>query len=416
MEDLQRFDSLVAHIARLSAKDGAVAVRQYFATLPETTVNRLIEHRADQVGELKGAPPTVRYAANIERLKRDRAALQNRVDKKLVPWWKWGERRKDKKRLATVKNLLKRTSTLEADEFGNTKKVERHRQFLSVSTKGDGRLVEVLGDLEKAKHVAVAVPGMLVDIDDQADQRVRAGNIKAEAGEDTAVVNWLGYDTPDEVVTASQTGVAEQAAAALTADMAGIDAVRDPDSDISALGHSFGSCVVARAAYNGAPFNRVILCGSPGIAPNVTRAAHLNRPDIEWFTARAPWDYVAYTQWHGADPATWPDATRIATDGVFLHDRYHGPNTAFTRNAGLIIRGEQRLVTRTNTSPSRETRLLVPGVSVAPAIRGIAATLSVAYDGVAKIRGKQPRPPLGVRPRDNRPGDSRPQRRNGPSR
>ncbi len=362
MDELQRFDQLVEHVRRLPPERAAAAVHAYFATVRPDSAEALVRLRSDQVGELDGAPVKLRYPANRRRLVRDRDALQAKVDT-------GGSSRHDRKRLRTLEDMLKPVQELGTDDEGRLAVVLRERQFLSLGIEGDGRLAEVFGDLEQAKHVAVLVPGMLIDLDDQADQAVRARNVHVEAGPDSAVVTWLGYDTPDEVLTASSSALAREAAEYLYRCTAGLDVIRRPDSDLTALGHSFGSLVVARAAYYGARFDNGILCGSPGIAPDVRRAADLRSPRTKWFTARAPWDYVAYTQWHGPDPATWPDATRIATTGVRFHDKYHGPNTEFLRNTGRIIRGEHHMVTTTDTTPGRETRLLVPGLSWGPAVQ-----------------------------------------------
>src|SRR4051794_15686705 len=73
---------------------------------------------------------------------------------------------------------------------------------LFLDPSGDGRIIEVYGDLDTATKVAVVVPGIESTLANEArGLRQSAKHLYDEArtmgDDDLAVVAWLGYDTPD---------------------------------------------------------------------------------------------------------------------------------------------------------------------------------------------------------------------------
>jgi hypothetical protein len=117
--------------------------------------------------------------------------------------------------------------------------VERDRQFLSLRTDGDGRAVEVFGDLDTARNVAVLVPGMGNSLETLPGQAARARHIRTEAGPGTATVAWMGYDFPDGVIEAADRQPAYVAAPELR---------RDPATGLGVPGQDLGS---GRGGLNG---------------------------------------------------------------------------------------------------------------------------------------------------------------------
>jgi hypothetical protein len=266
----------------------------------------------------------------------------------------------------------------------------RHRQFLSVETEGQGRAVEVHGDLSRARQVALAVPGMGNSLESLRDLVPRSEQIRREAGPGTVAVTWLGYDSPSGVVEAAGKESAYAAGPGLRADTVAVRLEVPPGTPITAVGHSYGTVVVGQASLYGARFDRIVLTGSPGVDPDVHSAADLGPAML--FVERSPGDYVAYSQWHGPDPADYPDAVRLATAGgepVRWHNQYYRPGTESLANVGRVVRGEFGALTTTDTSAGRETHLAL-GVGWAHAIRGAAVPASIVYDGLAELRGVQP--------------------------
>lgn len=93
-----------------------------------------------------------RYRANHARLLAARDRLQAAVDAGIAT-------DEERKRLDTVTELLTPV-TVTVDVDGRVTEVQCPRQFLEVDPDGQGRAVEVLGDLEQAQNVAILVPGM----------------------------------------------------------------------------------------------------------------------------------------------------------------------------------------------------------------------------------------------------------------
>ncbi|MET9464851.1 alpha/beta hydrolase [Streptomyces sp. NPDC006544] len=140
-------------------------------------------------------------------------------------------------------------------------------RFLAFDGRGEGRATEVFGDLESADRVTVLVPGSDTTLDTY--QRFRAGavalqqRLQAEHSR-SAVIAWLGYDTPGTVsTTVLTTGRADEAATELGSFLARLERMTVPDTRLSLLCHSYGSVVCARTE-TGPKITDIALFGSPG--------------------------------------------------------------------------------------------------------------------------------------------------------
>jgi hypothetical protein len=153
------------------------------------------------------------------------------------------------------------------------------RQFLSVDARGQGRVVEVIGDLDGAERISILVPGSDVSIDTfDGDATTNALGESARtlyarssvmSRKRVAVVAWLGYETPDTLSLAVLThGRAEQGAAELRAFVAALRRVsRAP---IALMCHSYGSVVCGLAAIDRGGHAElgvadIVVFGSPGM-------------------------------------------------------------------------------------------------------------------------------------------------------
>ena len=215
------------------------------------------------------------------------------------------------------------------------------RQFLEYDTRGDGRVVEAVGDLAHATRIAIVIPGVdttLVNFDDglgHVERRAPAfaarqlyGQMTAKTREPVAVVAWLGYDPPEGVgVAAVREDRAAAGAAALVSFVDTLTAAH-PSAAVTVIGHSYGSVVAGLAAPRLAPnVHDIIAIGSPGMG--VHSRADLHTGARVWAgTAKGDW-----TKWipgvrifglgHGtrpADPAF--GALPLPVDGVANHDSY----------------------------------------------------------------------------------------------
>ncbi|MFL6100190.1 MAG: alpha/beta hydrolase [Actinomycetales bacterium] len=163
-------------------------------------------------------------------------------------------------------------------------------QLLVFDPRGDGRIVEVFGDLTRATHVAVYVPGTGTSLDRYDGNAERASSFAA-AAPDLAVVLWQNADFPDQpqddlvppaslwdrpiralesqlrghVFAAAYRDAADVAGAALARDVAALRALAPgPTSDLTVLGHSYGGSIVGSAEVHGLRADRIVHIASAG--------------------------------------------------------------------------------------------------------------------------------------------------------
>jgi len=204
------------------------------------------------------------------------------------------------------------------------------RDLLFFDPSGDGRIVEVIGDLETARHVAVLVPGVGNDLSSyERTLRVDALHLAERLGDtDTAVVAWLGYDPPDTVVGAISRGPARRGTGAL-----GDFVERLGSAHTTVIAHSYGSLVAGLAAREGvlAP-DELVFIGSPGVGAD--NAADLGLPSSTTvWSGLTPFDPIQLARPDCMDPSL-----RCATDLVFgtdPHNPMFGAKTFATGHTAL---------------------------------------------------------------------------------
>ena len=244
------------------------------------------------------------------------------------------------------------------------------RQFLAFDPRGNGRVVEVFGDLGAADRIAVLVPGVSTTANNfdtgLDDVRDRAPAVQARAlydatraaapGQRVAVIAWLGYDAPQGVGrSAAREELARSGATSLdgfTEDLA----VLRPSARVTLIGHSYGSVVAGLAAAGLPPqVKDLVVVGSPGMG--VSRGVDLHTSANIWAgQAAKDWiDWVpAYKMWgagHGTLPAAPGFGARVfGTTGVIDHDHYLAPGTQSLGNIVDIVLGRDSRVTGPNFS------------------------------------------------------------------
>ncbi|MET9434363.1 alpha/beta hydrolase [Streptomyces sp. NPDC006551] len=219
------------------------------------------------------------------------------------------------------------------------------RQILAYDPRGRGQVALVQGDLARAEHVAVVVPGSDIDAANITPLTDKADALRRAAGDDTAVVAWAGYTTPVGVGVDAATGkLAEAGAERLTRLADGLDAVGAAEPAVFC--HSYGSVVCGLAAHDLKAKDLVVLA-SPGMRADNVR--ELRTPARVW-AAKDPSDWIGKVPnvrfaglGHGEDP-TDPafGARRVPADDARGHDGYFAPGTGSLRTFAAIARGEVR--------------------------------------------------------------------------
>lgn len=340
-----------------------------FGQVSAATQEGLARAAPETFATLSGAPAPMRYVANrtlaeshVRRLMTARAPLI------AIP---------PDRRLHAQQVALERIE----HELGiNRPFLDPERQLLAWDPLADGRVIEVLGDLASAEHIAVVVPGITNTIANFDDRHLaRSQNIWRAAkalDPDTAVIAWLGYDAPGFVDALSKSS-ADDAHGDLSAFVGDLPRGRH----VTVVAHSYGTVLAAEAAMRGMPVDELILVGSPGTSLRSVSNAELE-PDAEiWaavtandFVGRAgPGSFACPAVLLGLRPATplerlWPacrtdrdgdvfglshgvnpahsdfGATELPTDRASGHSGYFDDGTA-------SLKAIAEIVTETSTSP-----------------------------------------------------------------
>ncbi len=226
----------------------------------------------------------------------------------------------------------------------------RDRNFLAFDPSGDGRAVEVIGDLASARRIVVLVPGVDTTLRD-FDRGLggvprRAPSVQARAvyeavgwAPDVAVVAWLGYDPPEGMGVAA---VRRERALAGAQELQRFVPALNPNATFVIVGHSYGTVVMGLAAASGLPANvtDLVALASPGLGEEF-------RPEARLWGATAETDWIRRVPavrlagfGHGPDPAD-SAARPLPTDGVTGHDAYLVPgSTTLQALAGIILNQE----------------------------------------------------------------------------
>ncbi|WKD37295.1 alpha/beta hydrolase family protein [Streptomyces xanthophaeus] len=219
-------------------------------------------------------------------------------------------------------------------------------QFLTFDGRGRGRAVEVFGELESADRVAVLVPGSDTTLDTY--ERFRAGavslqqRLQAEHPR-SAVVAWLGYDTPGTVsTTVLSADRADVAAAELAPFLERLRGMSGPGARLSLLCHSYGSVVCARTA-TGSAVRDVVLFGSPGTGAGSAR--ELPTGARVW-AGRGRGDWIGNVPHvrlggigFGTDPVDPAFGARAFAAGSVGHSDYLKPGTESLDSLAAIVLG-----------------------------------------------------------------------------
>ena len=315
-------------------------IARFFASLSGAQSLMLARRYSLVVGNLNGAPLSLRYRANRLSLARFRAGEAARsISDKLTP-----AGRKVADRLAD------RYASLLADD----------RQILAFDPTGDGRVAEVFGDLSTARRIAVVVPGVDTDVltFERSNKPYAApvgmagalyGAEQADVpGARTAVIAWADYTTPSGVGLDASTGtLAERGAVRLNALVRALPR----QAEVSLFCHSYGSvlCGVAAPDLPRGRVDDITVFGSPGM--RVRRAADLHTTAHVW-AARDSGDWISdvpHVEFaglgHGADPVSASFGARvISAAGASGHPGYFAPDTTSLANFAEIALGDYQAV------------------------------------------------------------------------
>jgi pimeloyl-ACP methyl ester carboxylesterase len=217
------------------------------------------------------------------------------------------------------------------------------RHFLAFDPDGDGRAVELLGDLATADRIVILVPGndtTLRDFDrglGGVTRRAPAAQARAlyeaalakDPAAKLAVIAWLGYDPPEGIwPDALLEDRASDGAAALKSFVKTLPGT----GSIVVVGHSYGTVVVALAAPDlGRRVTDIVALASPGMGASRVSGLH---------TSARVWTATAETDW-----IRWVPGIRLAGlgHGPVPSDARHLPSTGVEGHDGYLVPGSTTL-------------------------------------------------------------------------
>ena len=233
------------------------------------------------------------------------------------------------------------------------------RQFLKVDATGDGRIIEVQGNLSTADHVVIHVPGMSTDIDKylnggHTDANKLYNRLDGEAPGKVAVIHFLDYDAPDGVsanpekmiragLEVGGEGLARDGAGNLSKLVTDLDNAGVSHEKVSVVAHSYGSVVAGLALKDGMEVHQVVTLGSPGLGDGVDDYSDLGTDVPMWSAAAESWDprkedWVPWAPAHGESPAD-PGFGAHTFDGGSAGHSHYFEGAVLDRISKIVIFG-----------------------------------------------------------------------------
>lgn len=252
-------------------------------------------------------------------------------------------------------------------------------QVLACDTAGGGRIVEALGDVATADHIAVLVPGndnsLTNYFDTSRPTRPRRNGLallhtmrELQPRRRSAVVVWVGYHTPNGFAEAAWNEPARRGAP----DLARLTHLLPRDAHVTLVGHSYGTAVCGLALRH-ARVEDCVALGSPGMG--VRDRAELRYGGRLW-AALGPSDWIRFFPRGrygriGLGPQPLHHrvgALRFATGPIEGHCGYYVEGSESLRNVARIALGRYAEVTRHGAPVHALTApALAPVMAPAPA-------------------------------------------------
>lgn len=265
---------------------------------------------------------------------------------------------------------------------------------------GDGAVAVSYGDPDTADNTAVIVPGITNDGTNIAGQGADAYELYKNAirnGDSTAAIAWMGYDAPSwnpenaldwpgdglDMGSVINEGKAEDGGRLLADFVDGLRATDtidaeagDNKSNLTVIGHSYGSTTAAHAAHDwGLNADALTLIGSPGAGgDDVNSVGDLGMPEGKVYVGAADNDFVTWLGRDGdvgmgKDPAQADFGAKVFSVadgpefhaesigvGVDNHTSYFDPHTnrESLDNLTSIVQGNEPTLTEGRTQDAND--------------------------------------------------------------
>jgi Alpha/beta hydrolase len=350
-------DSLASRIDEESVKrwvnGSPYDVNAWWLSLSPEQQEQVIRDYPKWIGSFDGVPATDRDRANRVNLSNHISALYAREGKLERQIEDAGRLEYAYPSVLLLERDLEQVRREQAGLFSVRQKLADlgpQALLMAIDHTGDGKAIVAMGDPDGAKHVAVFVPGVGTDLRDIGGDMDRVRNLyewadrKTAVSDDVSVVYWLGYDAPDRVfdVSAATGGASREGGRWFTPFVDGLHATHQPNggaTHVTAVGHSYGSTVIAEAALAGGLRVRdIVTAGSPGM--HTDHASNLNIDPKHVWGGLADNDVVGKLPVHGEEPTDRQFGSNRYVVDTSGHSAYWRPSSISLENQAYIVVGQ----------------------------------------------------------------------------
>jgi hypothetical protein len=342
-------------------------VKKWWDSKSRQDKDALIREHPDQIGNLDGIPAEDRDAANQTMMNQDLRKVESVASE----------------HHASIEDVTAHPQEYglnqrDISRYGNAVKVKDGLEHNTIQTgtdtflliykpeafNGQGRAALAIGDPDKAANVAVTVPGTSHSVAEgwlsANDSSNLYNQMKSSSSEPNSVIAWMGYDAPDGFSDAriASTPLAHEGAGLLNFDVTGFKSTNE-GAHYTVIGHSYGSTVVADAAWARMPADDIVLIGSPGTDMARTAADFHLPAGGQVYVGAASTDPITQLGKVPTIPAPGTVATiglgpdpsvdgfgsvrfKAEVPGITFndHSHYYQPGTESLRSIGLISSGQ----------------------------------------------------------------------------
>ncbi|EHB53471.1 protein of unknown function DUF1023 [Mycolicibacterium rhodesiae JS60] len=336
------------------------SIAAQIAAMPQSEQQRLVEQKPAEVGNTDGVPWQLRIAANriniANAILDERRTLDAPEEVKLRAAVASTLDPADAERLWATLHVdpVLRAAAVSAYDRDAQRRIEYYetlladvpdpldrdrrvpRQILAFDPDGQS-LIELSGDLGRARALAVLVPGLNTTFEGSTDDVATARRFVAGSGGDVAMISYLGGRFPTGPLLS---GVADAADPRYALQMAPRLAAFSEDVDrqagtrpVTYLGHSYGGSILGTAENFGLTADRVVYVEAAGAGVGVhdRRDWHNRNPAVMRFSMTAPGDPIALVQGipfgpHGADPDLMPGVLQLDSGRRLTGEPMAGPS------------------------------------------------------------------------------------------
>lgn len=282
-------------------------VNDWWKSLPPDKQADLLRTWPDKLGNLNGIPIADRNTANRTLLARDldlpyQIAKSRGVTKEEVlahpeNYGLTGPTMDRYQNALKVQDALAKDQRDAKDAYGKTPDILLMK-YDPEAFGGKGAAAIAIGDPDHAANTSVTVSGLTTSVESGSLSDGTGVNLyneanKADWNNSTAVVQWMGYDAPDDLAVA-EPNMARNGAQLLAPDVNSLAVTHDgTPSHTTVIGHSYGSTTVSDAAAGyGMRVDDVVLIGCPGTDLAQSAADFHLPPDGHLYVGSASTDIV----------------------------------------------------------------------------------------------------------------------------